>query len=217
MKEEVLHHLSRGCGVTECCRLVNVSRSAYYAWRRTDPEFKASCDRLLRDPVHIERITRGLSVAASDTTKSWQEKFVSTYNATGDREQALIAAAQSALHIEACLAPSSEHYDPDFHRAFQQAEQRRLWRIEDNLLNKAEHDSPSARFILANRVKDKYGKLEGGTTINNNTAWFTVEGEQRAVERMRRMFGPTEDGATETQELHAPQEVARIHESGSAA
>lgn len=210
MKEEMLHHLSRGCGVVESCRLVQVSRSAYYAWRRADPEFKAACERLLRDPVHVERIMRGQAVAATDTTKSWQEKFIATYNATGDREQALLAAAQSALFIESCLAESSEHYDPDFHRAFQQAEQRRLWRIEDNLLNKAEHDSTSARFILANRVKDKYGKLEGSSTVNNNLAWFTVEGENRAKDRLRRMFG-------EAPEHHAPREITELAAEGGAA
>jgi hypothetical protein len=134
---------------------------------------------------------RGQAVAVSETTASWQEKFVATYNATGDREQAMIAAAQSPLYIEACLAKGSDDYDADFHRAYLQAEQRRLWRIEDNLLNKAEHDSPSARFILANRVKDKYGKLEGTTTVQ--TAWFTVEGEERAKDVLRGMFGNQEE------------------------
>lgn len=202
MKQEIVHSLSRGCGVVESCRLAGASRSGYYQWRRTDPVFKTDCDRLLRDPVHQERILRGQAVAASSTKDSWQEKFIATYNATGDREQAMIAAAQSALHIEACLAPGSEHYDPPFARAFDQAEQRRLWRIEDNLLNKAEHDSPSARFILANRVKDKYGKLEGTTTIP--ITWFTVEGESRAAKNMRRMFGETSQDPIPTSELEGP-------------
>ena len=194
MKVEVLHHLSRGCGVVEACRLVDTTRSSYYTWRKSDPEFRADADRLLRDPVHVERILLGQAIAFSETTKSWQEKFSATYNSTGDREQATLSAAQSPLFIESCLAATSDDFDPDFHRAFQQAEQRRLWRIEDNLLNKAEHDSPSARFILANRVKDKYGKLEGTTTVN--AAWFTVEGENRAKNVLRKMFGANEDHQT---------------------
>lgn len=192
MKAEILHHLSRGCGIVEACRLVNTTRSSYYTWRRTDAEFKADAERLLRDPVHVDRILRGQAIAVSETTKSWQEKFITTYNSTGDREAALVSSGKAPLFIESCLARSSDDFDPDFHRAFQQAEQRRLWRIEDNLLNKAEHDSPSARFILANRVKDKYGKLEGTTTVN--TAWFTVEGEDRARNVLRKMFG--DDGDT---------------------
>ena len=215
LKQEVIHHLSRGCGIVEACRLAGTTRSSYYGWRKADPEFKADAERLLRDPVHQERILRGQAIAASETGKSWQEKFIATYLASGDREQALVASAQSALHIEACLSPDSEHYDAAFHRAFQQAEQRRLWRIEDNLLNKAEHDSPSARFILANRVKGKYGKLEGTTTVQN--AWFSVEGESRAAERLRKMFGNGEHDSDDATRLLDDRPAEKLVGQGGAA
>ena len=64
-----------------------------------------------------------------------------------------------------------EEYDETFHKMFIEEEQRRLWRIEDNTLTKAESDPPTARFVLSNLLKEKYGKLEGtGTT--QNLYWF---------------------------------------------
>ena len=89
------------------------------------------------------------------------------------------------------LNPKHEDFDEAFHSMFSEEEQRRLWRIEDNTLKKAEHDMPTARFVLSNLLKEKYGKIEG-TTTHQNLFWFNTAGEDKAREALYHLFGPKE-------------------------
>jgi hypothetical protein len=47
---------------------------------------------------------------------------------------------------------------------------------------------PTARFVLSNLLKEKYGKVGGEVTINNQH-WFTSKGESKAKAFMEKKFG----------------------------
>lgn len=184
----VLDLLRRGYGVNEMCRKVNIHRNTYYAWRKKDPGFRAETERILKDPVHQMRILNKDAKAEAATYETWQKQFIGLYRQTGDRNQAILGCGKDALDVEAALDPKADTYDEVFHKLFLETEQRRLWQVEDNLLGKAEHDSPTARFILANRVKEKYGKLEGASEVKN-LYWFTQKGEDEAGVMLDGLFG----------------------------
>ena len=204
IKQEFYARLAQGHGIMQTCDILRIGRSTYYNWKKKDPEFAAECTRILSDPVHTTRMLNNESQTTIPTTSTWQDKFIAVYRKTGDRDQSLIACGESALYVEHTMTPTSEHYDEEFHVRFMEEEQKRLWRIEDNMLRKAEHDPPTARFALSNLMKEKYGKVGGEVTVNNQH-WFTSAGAARADKLMDGLFGDGEAGL----EQHAtprPQE-----------
>lgn len=188
IKEEILARLAQGYSVMETMKILRVGRTTYYNWTKADPEFASNAKRILSDPVHQTRILRHESKATVPTHSTWQDKFIAVYRKTGDRDQSLIACGESVLDVEARLDPTSKQYDKVFHERFMEEEQRRLWRIEDSMLRKAEHDMPTARFALGNLMKGKYGKIGGEVTVNNQH-WFNSAGEAQADKAMGDLFG----------------------------
>lgn len=187
LKQEMIAKLSKGYGIAESCDLLRFSKSTYYNWHKADPEFKAECDRILSTPVHKERIIHKQPKADTAVDASWQEIFIALYRKTGDRDSAIDGCAQLALTVNAAMDPESSEYDEPFHKLFMEEEQRRLWRIEDSMLRKAEHDMPTARFALSNLLKEKYGKVGGEVTVNQH--WFTSQGAAKASKFMGSLFG----------------------------
>ena len=195
IKKELVERLAQGYGIKEATKLLRISRSTFYNWRKADEAFNAECTRLLADPIHQSRILRQESKAVLGIEEDWKLRFIGMYRMSGDRTEALatVGNGKRAQDIENALNPKHDTYDEQFHKLFLNEEQKRLWKIEDNLLKKAEHDSPSARFVLANLVKDKYGKLEGSATIQQ--VWFTSQGESDAMSGLQGLgFGKAELG-----------------------
>jgi hypothetical protein len=188
IKDEFYARLGQGYGITEACKVLRISRSTYYNWRDSDPVFAAECKRLLSDPVQQVRRMEGKKIADAPVHSTWQDKFIAVYRKTGDRDQAQVSCGESAVYIEQTLSPTSDKYDEEFHKRFMEEEQKRLWRIEDSMLRKAEHDMPTARFALSNLLKEKYGKVGGEVTVNNQH-WFTSAGAARADKLMDDLFG----------------------------
>ena len=188
LKKEFMERISKGYGIQETCKLLNMARSSYYNWRREDPAFKADVERILSDPLHATRILRHESKVELGIEEDWKMRFLGLYRRSGDRNQALKGSGKRATDIEQALDPSHEAYDAEFARLFADEEQKRLWQIEDNTLRKAEHDMPTARFVLSNLVKEKYGKLEGTTTVQQ--VWFTQTGEEKAIKELETLFQP---------------------------
>jgi hypothetical protein len=182
-------------------KIVRVGRSTYYNWQESDPEFAADSKRILSDPVHQTRMLANESKTTVPTTSTWQDKFIAVYRKTGDRDQSLVACGESVLDVEACLSPTSETYDEVFHKRFMEEEQKRLWRIEDSMLRKAEHDMPTARFALSNLLKEKYGKIGGEVTVNQH--WFTSSGAAKADRLMDDLFGDQGSEGARTDQ-HSP-------------
>ena len=186
LKQEMLAKLSKGYGITESCKLLRFSQSTFYNWKKTDPEFAAECNRILATPVHKERIIHKQRKADTAVDASWQEIFLAIYKKTGDRDQAVDACGVDPLAVTSAMDPTQAAYDEVFHKQFMEEEQRRLWRIEDSMLRKAEHDMPTARFALSNLLKEKYGKLGGEVTVNQH--WFTSKGQAKAATFMGDLF-----------------------------
>jgi len=189
MKAEWLALMAKGYGILAISRKVGVSRTTYYNWCKSDPQFKADSRRILDDPIHQARILKKSGRADMSVDMKWQNRFVAMYRRTGDKVEAANACSKSTTEIASALDPKSESYDEEFHLAFLEEEQRRLWTIEDNTLKKAEHDAPTARFVLRNLLKDKYGKSSEGSVILN-THWHTQKGEDQAGEFIDGLFGP---------------------------
>jgi hypothetical protein len=186
LKQEFLAKISKGYGIGEACKLLRFGRSTFYNWKRGDPEFAAECDRILATPVHKERIIHKQPKADTAVDASWQEIFLALYKKTGDRDSAVDGCGIEALAINEAMDPTSAAYDEVFHKQFMEEEQRRLWRIEDSMLRKAEHDMPTARFALSNLLKEKYGKVGGEVTVNQH--WFTSKGQAKAATFMGELF-----------------------------
>lgn len=190
LKKEIIERLAQGYGIRETCDILQVGHGTYYNWRNKDPEFKADVERILSDPLHATRILNRSSKEELGVEENWKLRFLGVYRRTGDRNEALRSAGKRAIEIEQALDSAGDHYDAEFARLFSDEEQKRLWKIEDNALRKAEHDMPTARFVLSNLVKDKYGKLEGTTTVQQ--VWFTQKGEENAMKEIESMFSEPE-------------------------
>jgi hypothetical protein len=203
MKQELIAYLAKGYGVKEATKLLRMARSTYYNWRAKDEEFKAEVDRILSDPIHSTRILRQESKAVVGVEENWKLRFLGVYRKTGDRNEALSTCGNGkrAQDIENALNPEHADYDEEFHQAFSNEEQKRLWKIEDNTMRKAEHDMPTARFVLSNLVKEKFGKLEGSANIQQ--VWFTSSGESKALKSLESL----NFGQTEIKEIDAPQDA----------
>jgi len=186
LKKEIIERLAQGYGIREACDILDIGHSSYYNWRKQDPEFKADVERILADPLHATRILNRSSKEELGVEENWKLRFLGVYRRSGDRNQALMSAGRRAVEIEKALNPDHEDYDAEFAKLFSDEEQKRLWKIEDNTLRKAEHDMPTARFVLSNLVKEKYGKLEGSTTIQQ--VWFSQKGEEAALRELEKMF-----------------------------
>lgn len=191
LKKELLARLAQGYGVTESCKILRVSRSTFYNWKNSDEAFASEVDRIMSDPIHQTRILMGQSKAEVPTHADWQLRFIGVYRKTGDRDQAASAAGKEPTFVNNALDSRHEDFDEAFHKMFSEEEQRRLWRIEDRTLTKAEHDMPTARFVLSNLLKEKYGKIEGGGTTQN-LFWFSTAGEDRAMSTLNKLFGHKE-------------------------
>ena len=193
LKKQIIERLAQGYGIAETCDLIRVARNTYYNWKKKDPAFAADVERILRDPLHTTRILNKQSKAEVGIEDDWKLRFLGVYKKTGDRNQALmhVGEGKTAVDIDHAMDPQHPDYDAEFARAFFNEEQKRLWQIEDNTLRKAEHDMPTARFVLGNLVKHKYGKMEGTTTIQQ--AWFTAKGESEAADTLKGLgFGKSE-------------------------
>jgi len=188
MRRRVLAQLAEGYGVAAACKKVGVSHTSYYNWRKKLPAFKESAERILSSPVHKERLLHRQAVADCHIDASWQEKFIALYRRTGDRAAAASQSGVSVTQIANALDSEHKDFDKSFSFAFQEEQQRKLWKIEDNTLTKAEHDSPTARFVLSNLMKEKYGKVGGEVTVNQ-LHWYSDRGEQAAKGVLRDMFG----------------------------
>jgi len=181
--------MAKGYGISAAAKKLGLSRNTYYNWCKTDPEFKANTRRILDDPIHQKRVLNASGRADMSVDMKWQQKFIALYRRTGDKVQAAGACKKSTSEIADALDPKSESYDEEFHLLFLEEEQRRLWTIEDNTLRKAEHDAPTARFVLSNLLKEKYGKVsEGSVTLTQH--WHTQKGEDEAGEFIDGLFGP---------------------------
>lgn len=191
LKKEYLAHLAKGYGIEVAGKKIGVSRGSYYNWKAKDPEFKAAVERILNDPVHQKRILNKSGKANMSVDMKWQAKFIAMYRQSGDKVEAAQVAEKTTTQIADALNSKHKSYDEEFHLAFLEEEQRRLWVIEDNTLRKAEHDAPTARFVLSNLLKDKYGKVsEGSVTVNQN--WNTQRGDDEAEEFLDGLFGGNE-------------------------
>jgi len=198
LRKEFVERLAQGYGISEACKVLRVARQTIYNWRQQDEAFDAEVTRVLADPIHQTRILRGESVADVPIEEKWQLRFIGVYRKTGDRNAAILAADKPALFIERALDPMSDDYDEAFAALYAEEQQRKLWLIEDNTMNKAEHDAPTARFVLSNLMKAKYGKLEGHAQINQ--FWFTAVGEADAAKELGGLnFGEREPRLLETE------------------
>jgi hypothetical protein len=182
LRKEFVERLAQGYGISEACRKLQVSRQTIHNWRKKDEAFDAEVERVLADPIHQTRILRGESKTIVSPEEKWQYQFIGVYRKTGDRNAAILACDKPALFIEQALDPMSDSYDAEFAAMYSEEQQRKLWTIEDNTMNKAEHDAPTARFVLSNLMKAKYGKLEGSSQINQ--FWFTAAGEADAAKEL---------------------------------
>lgn len=189
LKKEFKNKLAQGYGIAEACKQLRFARATYYNWRNADEAFASEVDLILADPIHQTRLLRHDGKAAAQTFSTWQKKFVALYRQTGSRDEAIAGCGKSALEVEAALNPKSEDFDAVFARLFDEEQQRRLWRIEDNLLKKAEHDTTASRFVLSNLLKDRYGKVGGETTVNAQLNWFTEAGANKAQGTLEQLFG----------------------------
>lgn len=191
IKKEVLERLAQGYGILETCKLLRIGRSTYYKWKGDDEAFSCDVERVLADPLHGTRILSQATKAEVGIEEDWKLRFLGVYRKTGDRNQALanVGEGKFAHEIEAALDPHSTNFDEAFSELFKNEEQKRLWQIEDNTLKKAIHDMPTARFVLSNLVKEKYGKLEGTTTIQQ--VWFSQVGEEKALSELSSLFDQT--------------------------
>jgi hypothetical protein len=188
LKKEFLALLAKGYGILAASKKIGASRGSYYNWKKLDPEFAAAADRIVSDPVHQKRILSKSGKANMSVDMNWQGKFIAMYRQTGDKVEAAQTAGKTTVEVSDALNTKSESYDEEFHLAFLEEEQRRLWVIEDNTLRKAEHDAPTARFVLSNLLKEKYGKVsEGSVTVNQN--WNTQRGDDEAEEFLDGLFG----------------------------
>lgn len=188
LKKEIIERLSQGYGILETCKIIRIGRTTYYKWKKDDEAFSCDVERILADPLHGTRILNRAAKAEIGIEDDWKLRFLGVYRRSGDRNDALanVGEGKFAHEIEAALDPQSTLYDEKFAELFKNEEQKRLWKIEDNTLRKAEHDMPTARFVLSNLVKEKYGKLEGTTTIQQ--VWFSQVGEDKALAELSTLF-----------------------------
>jgi len=186
-RRQLLALLAEGYGVAAACKKVGVSHTSYYNWRKKKPAFKEATERILSSDVHKERTLHRQAVADVAVDATWQQKFIALYRRTGDRDAAASQAGKSVTDISNALDPDHTDFDKAFSFSFQEEQQRKLWKIEDNTLTKAEHDAPTARFVLSNLMKEKYGKVGGEVTVNQ-LHWYSDRGEQAARGVLRDMF-----------------------------
>jgi len=188
IKAELLALTAKGYGISAACKKVGVSRPTYYNWKKKDPHFARELDAILSDPVHQQRLLDNQATADISVDMTWAQKFIATYRRTGDKIKSAQTAGKTTVELSNALEPKHDSYNEEFHLAFLEEEQRRLWQIEDNTLAKAEHDGPTARFVLSNLLKEKYGKVSEGS-VNVNAHWHTQAGTDQAGEFLDGLFG----------------------------
>lgn len=197
-KSKLLESLARGYGITEGCKILGVSRNTYYRWSRKDAAFKADASRILSDPAHRERMLSAAATTKVDPAEQWYHTFARVYRTTGDRNEAAEMAGIKPGQVVCALDKHHDEYNEAFDSLMADAEIRQMWRIEDAALKKAEHDGGMQKFILATRMKAKYGQT-GMVPQQTNIFWFNQEGESAAQQTMRELFG----GSGPPAEIHA--------------
>jgi len=190
IKQEILALTAKGYGISASCKKVGITRPTYYNWKKADPHFARELNQILSDPVHQQRLLDNQATADIAVDMTWAQKFIATYRRTGDKIKSAQTAGKTTVELTNALDPKSKSYDEEFHLAFLEEEQRRLWAIEDATLAKAEHDGPTARFVLSNLLKEKYGKVSEGS-VQVSTHWHTQAGSDQAGEFLDGLFGET--------------------------
>ena len=197
-KAKLLESMARGYGITEGCKILGVSRQTYYRWCRSDEAFKADAKRILSDPAHRERVLTAAATTKIDPAEQWYHTFARVYRTTGDRNEASEMAGVKPSQVMCALDKHHDDYNEAFASLMADAEIRQMWRIEDAALKKAEHDGGMQKFILASRMKSKYGQT-GAVPTQTNIFWFNAEGESAAQKTMKELFG----GSGPPAEVHA--------------
>ena len=192
IKQEILALTAKGYGISAACKKVGITRPTYYNWKKKDPHFARELNQILSDPVHQQRLLDNQATADIAVDMTWAQKFIATYRRTGDKVKSAQTAGKTTVELSNCLDPKHDSYDEEFHLAFLEEEQRRIWTIEDSTLAKAEHDGPTARFVLSNLLKDKYGKVSEGS-VQVNQHWHTQAGSDQAGEFLDGLFGEATD------------------------
>jgi len=189
LRQEFLALIAEGYGIKESCSQLGFSTQSYYNWRKKNDAFREACDAVLSDPIHKERILSGAAKADVAVGATWQQKFIALYRRTGDRVAAASQSGVEAVDVENSLDKDHDDYDEQFAYDFQEEQQKKLWKIEDNMMKKAEHDAPTSRFALSNLMKEKYGKVGGEVTVNQ-LHWFTERDTGSARDLLSDLFSP---------------------------
>jgi hypothetical protein len=206
-KAKLLELLARGYGISEAVKIFGVSRQTYYRWSRNDPEFEADAKRILSDPAHKERVLVAAATTKIQPQESWQHTFARVYRTTGDRNEAADQAGVKPSLVVTALDRQHDNYDETFAALMADAEMRQMWRIEDAALRKAEHDAGMQKFVLSSRLKERYGSQGQAPTQQTNVFWFSADGESRAQNTMKELFG----GGRSEIEVHSRPELDGVH------
>lgn len=193
-KQEFLAFLAEGYGVLASAKRAGFSTGSYYNWRKKDEAFRVAADNILSDPIHRDRILNKVAKADVKPGADWKDQFLALYRRTGDRSSSAAKVGKQPMDVEAALDEDSDEYDEYFAYRFQEEQQRKLWKIEDNTIRKAEHDPPTARFVLSNLMKEKYGKVGGEVTVNQ-LHWYSERGASKARNLLSDLLG--EEGRPE--------------------
>ena len=160
-KGRFLRELETGLSIKKICKDWGYkSQSTIYTWRRSDKEFDEAVAKILRSPLHRERMDA--FTKKRDSEGNWQDRFFTKLRETKDRVLACDAAEISVMKFMSLVDPEGEEYDLEFKLRYDEEVARDSFQIEDEVKKKALIDNSlqTQKYLLPNLpiVGERYAR-----------------------------------------------------------
>ena len=196
-KYRFLRELELGYSIKNICRQWGYkSQSTIYTWRRKDKEFDASVAKILKSPMHRERMDA--LTRPRDSEGNWEDRFFTKLRETKDRVLACDAAEISIIKLLALIDPESDEYSLQFKLKYDEEVMRDSIQIEDEVKKSAliENSIQTQKYLLPflPGIGEKYDKGPGGRLrqidAQNNILVISGDGIDGAARFLKDLFGP---------------------------
>lgn len=209
MKRKCLVLLKEGKSMREIFKLVSIGQSTYYAWAKSDPEFKRLSE-IARQQGKAVRRQEALKQTSELVDDGWKRDVLNLYvdckGVLGDACAKAGADLSLAVHT---LDPESEHYDLLFAAEIERLDRVVNRTIEDEALRAMRNgDNTMTRWLLERRVPESYGKQAQRVEVKQDVT-FGFD-DARAAELLARMFGGDEVVDVEYAEVAAAESGALL-------
>ena len=195
-KSRFLRELEQGYSIKNICKQWGYkSQSTIYTWRRNDSEFDEAVAKILRSPLHRERLDA--YTKKRDSEGNWQDRFFTKLRETKDRVLACDAAEISVIRFLDLVNPESDEYDLQFKLKYDEEVARDSLQIEDEVKKKALIDNSlqTQKYLLPNlpivgeRYARGYQNRLKQIDAQNNILVINGEGIDGAARFLKELFG----------------------------